>query len=317
VIREWSDRNTPTGDPGTFAASFLRFSFATLFAVYLLWHFRDSGLLWGDQGIVDLQILSASANVDHMTKSIALFLGTHWSVAYWLAIITALIFAAGILPRIFACLFAISVHYMFFRTLYAVDGGLKIMADICCYLVITDTSRYFRLIGPRPDQNGLRWLDRLFHAIHPIGMFCIAMQICIIYYWSGFYKITGSDWQHGIAVQRILQSDRFSTPFISEHIAPGMACVVLNYATLLFQGAMPFLMWVKSVKPYLIALAIIFHVCIGALMGLVFFSLIMIVVDLSLLEDTYLIGAYNVLADLLGIVRVYLSGFVFRRSQQI
>ena len=47
----------------------------------------------------------------------------------------------------------------------------------------------------------------------------------------------------------------------------------------------PFLMWNQAIKPYLIAIGVILRASIAVFLGLLSFSTIMILADLSLLSD--------------------------------
>ena len=69
---------------------------------------------------------------------------------------------------------------------------------------------------------------------------------------------------------------------------------VATYATILIEIAFPFLIWQRATRPYLLAAAIFLHVQFAVLLGLFYFSFVMIMGHMSFLRPEWLarLGAW-------------------------
>nr|WP_218904444.1 HTTM domain-containing protein [Allostreptomyces psammosilenae] len=135
-------------------------------------------------------------------------------------------------------------------------------------------------------------LDSLASMVHNSAMFVIAVEVCVIYATAGLYKVQGSRWQDGTAVWYPMHLDYFSPwPALSELVGSNWLLVfVASYATVLLQAAFPLALLNRRAKNVLLVLLMGEHLGIAVLMGLPFFSMAMLAVDLVFLPTAWLLA---------------------------
>jgi uncharacterized membrane protein YphA (DoxX/SURF4 family) len=135
-----------------------------------------------------------------------------------------------------------------------------------------------------------RTVGRITNVVHNGTLVLIMAQVCLIYAAAGWYKIQGSLWQDGTAVYWSMNIGWLSPwPELSELLTGNSGIVLLlTYATVLVQVAFPFSLLNRRVKNVMLAVLIMEHLGIGLLMGLPFFSMAMIAIDLIFLPTLLL-----------------------------
>ena len=133
--------------------------------------------------------------------------------------------------------------------------------------------------GSSPNQIGT--------VLHNLALVALTAQVAFVYGSGGLFKAQGAPWASGYAVYDPLQTMRFGTwPVLSDLItAWGPMVAIGTWGSILLQGA--FLLALLSRPTRLIALFGIlgFHIMIGVLMGLPWFSLTMIAIDSIFIRD--------------------------------
>lgn len=112
-------------------------------------------------------------------------------------------------------------------------------------------------------------------ALHNTALLGIKIQICLAYFMAAWFKLTDNAWLDGSAVYYTFQIPEYSNAFLS--CLPLSICMILTYATILYQLLFPILIWARSAKIYLFAFGILQHLVIALGMGLVSFGIIMII----------------------------------------
>lgn len=267
-----------------YGVALLRVALSAVMLAYYLLHVRERAILWGPAGQLDWAAYTAGqTTIFDLYRYSA---SAAWAESlFWFSVAAAAANCIGRWPRISAVAFALTTYATLERNAFAMDGGQELLVVLAFYLCFTDCGRHFawraRTVKPVPE-----WLDTTATAVHNVAVFSIAAQICILYFWTGFYKISGPMWRDGSALYYILRDDRFTLPGVSQLVYGSPLLVTIGtYATVVFQLSFPYLMWVRRAKPFVIALALGFHTGIAVLMGLVMFSAIMVIADFSLLTD--------------------------------
>lgn len=154
--------------------------------------------------------------------------------------------------------------------------------------------------GKQPSAAAQRWQWAPITA-HNLALVVLAFQVCAIYVAGGLYKAGGDPWAHGWAIYDPLQTAQFGTwPVLSNLLTTwGPMVVVVTWTSLMFQIAFPFLLFNRYTKIIALVGILAFHVGIGVLMGLPWFSLTMIAVDAIFIRDR----SYQKLGRWLGFVR--------------
>jgi predicted DCC family thiol-disulfide oxidoreductase YuxK len=123
----------------------------------------------------------------------------------------------------------------------------------------------------------------------------IQIQMAILFFYSAINKIAGRDWWDGDAIWLVFVSNEFYNPAVLDVLAPHYWLVnVATYLTVFIEIAYPFLIWQHRTRPYLLIAAIFLHVQFGTLMGMPYFSFVMVMGHMSFLRQEWLsrLGAW-------------------------
>ncbi|MCQ9367249.1 HTTM domain-containing protein [Brevibacterium sp. 91QC2O2] len=124
-------------------------------------------------------------------------------------------------------------------------------------------------------------------VLHNLTLVALTLQVAFVYASGALYKAEGAPWQQGYAVYNPLHTARFGTwPVLSDlATAWGPAVAAATWGSIILQ--MTFLLALLSRPTRLVGLAgiMFFHVAIGVLMGLPWFSLAMIAIDSIFIRD--------------------------------
>ncbi|MFE1250963.1 HTTM domain-containing protein [Streptomyces sp. NPDC058735] len=143
-----------------------------------------------------------------------------------------------------------------------------------------------------PDSELRALLNAGAAMLHNAAVLTIAVQVCLIYATSGWYKVQGSRWEQGTALHYALNLEYFAPwPSLSALLAGNAVLVMLlSYGTVMLQVAFPFTLADRKVKNVLIAVMMLEHLAIAVLLGIPFFSLAMIACDAVFLPTAFLRG---------------------------
>lgn len=104
----------------------------------------------------------------------------------------------------------------------------------------------------------------------------------------------GEYWQNGTAIYYILQVDEFNLPWLTDLIiSSDILIVFITYSTVLLQIAFPFMLLNKLTKYIALSLIVPLHLGIAFTMGLITFSLTMILIDTILISDEDYMKGYT------------------------
>lgn len=119
------------------------------------------------------------------------------------------------------------------------------------------------------------------NVVHAGAMLVIAVQVCLIYSSSGWYKIQGSLWQDGTAIYYALHLGNVTPwPALSHAVASSsLLILILSYGTVIVEVAFPFTLFNSRVRTVMVAIMMSMHAGIGILLGLPFFTMAMIAAD--------------------------------------
>jgi Vitamin K-dependent gamma-carboxylase len=249
-------------------------------------HFSQRHFLWGADAVLSHADSSAILAARHTWSLYAIFpsaLGAE--CLYWVGLIVALMFAAGLFTRVSSIGFFILTWSLYQRNPYTLNGGDNLLVILSIYLIFADLSALSldrRLFG-EPRESRFAWLAGM---LHNFALAACLLQLGILYFEAGFYKIQGHVWSSGTAIYYILRSNGFALPGWGDYIWRSAALVTIGtYGTVLFEISHPFLMWDRRLKYLVFSGAVLLHASIGILMGLVWFSVTMIGAHAVLFDD--------------------------------
>ncbi len=117
----------------------------------------------------------------------------------------------------------------------------------------------------------------------------IQIQMAVLFFYSAVTKLAVYDWVNGSAVWVTFTVDEHYSPTILEMLASHYWLVIAGtYATILIELAFPFLIWQKATRPYLLADALLLHALFAVLMGLYYFSFVMMMGHMSFVRPEWL-----------------------------
>lgn len=121
------------------------------------------------------------------------------------------------------------------------------------------------------------------------------IQMVVLFFYSGISKMAGDDWRNGDAVWAVFTTDEHYSPFILSIFASHYWLANLaTYGTVLIEVAYCFLIWQRATRPYLLAAGLFLHAQFAVLMGLFYFSFVMMMGHMSFIRPAWLarLGAW-------------------------
>jgi predicted DCC family thiol-disulfide oxidoreductase YuxK len=113
--------------------------------------------------------------------------------------------------------------------------------------------------------------------------------MAVIFFYSAISKLNADIWLNGDAVWIMFTSDDYyhsiMVALLASHYWIGN---LATYGTVLVEIAFPFLIWQRSTRPYLLAAALVLHLLFAFLMGLFYFSFVMIMGHMSFVRPEWL-----------------------------
>lgn len=268
-------------------AALLRISIGLIVLYQYLIHYGQRHFLFSSSGI--------SVFSDDFKKNVLSLYNLsdsllYFDIIYHLSIVTSVIYLLGYKGRIFTLINFIFYYSLSVRYGHISDGGDNLLI-ICMFLLIfSNSTAYFSLDSARFNLNKttkentfIYQLSSIFHNFSVL--FCI-IQLCILYFFSGAYQLMGELWQNGTAIYYISQVKEFSRPIlrhmVNEHL---WLTIFATYFSMIIKLAFPFSIFNKTLKPFIVAAMVAFHVGIAIGMGLLTFSLIMIMTEFLVFTD--------------------------------
>lgn len=133
--------------------------------------------------------------------------------------------------------------------------------------------------GSSPKQLGT--------VLHNLALVALVAQVSFVYVSGGLYKAQGAPWAGGWAVYDPLQTMRFGNwPILSDIMtAWGPAVTIAAWGSILIQIGFPLMLLTRPTRLVALAGILSFHIAIGIVMGLPWFSLTMIAIDAIFIRD--------------------------------
>ncbi|MGA7326045.1 MAG: DCC1-like thiol-disulfide oxidoreductase family protein [Rhodomicrobium sp.] len=117
----------------------------------------------------------------------------------------------------------------------------------------------------------------------------IQIQMAVIFFYSAVTKLARSEWIDGSAVWVVFTMDEHYSPAILHLLASQYWLVeVGTYGTIFLELAFTFLIWQRSTRPYLLADALVLHALFAVMMGLYYFSFVMVMGHMSFVRPEWI-----------------------------
>ncbi|MDR1999846.1 MAG: HTTM domain-containing protein [Frankiaceae bacterium] len=128
------------------------------------------------------------------------------------------------------------------------------------------------------------WFTALMHNV---GVIALGFQLAGLYFWAGLYKAQGSPWYYGYAIYNPIHTVQFGTwPWLSDLLTHwGPMVGIASVATIIVQVTFPVALLRRGTRVAALVTILIFHMSIGIVMGLPWFSLAMVALDSIFIRD--------------------------------
>jgi hypothetical protein len=175
------------------------------------------------------------------------------------------------LPRISAA----SVYFFMMnldnKASVILDGGNNLMHLLAFYLIFVNTKS-------KQSEFSI--------ALTNISALMIKVQIAFVYATAGLLKVMGPLWNKGAALYYTMGVPEYGNPAIFDLLTNFPVILsMLTLGTVLFQISLPYLIWLRPWRPYIIAIGTSLHLSISLVMGLFMFGLAMCVSYFFFMED--------------------------------
>ncbi|MBS2964551.1 DUF393 domain-containing protein [Actinocrinis puniceicyclus] len=305
----------------------LRIGYGAVWVLFLLREWGERDAAWGPDSAWSPALDRAyAANrgwpgpMSAWFTAVAGLTRTQFDLFYLAAIALGAAFALGWRTRVVSVLFAAIVVALENRSPLITDGGDNVLTLMSIYLAFTACGTHWSLDARRKAAKARRhapaqheaeagdvpgWRAELAEArrrvltvAHNGAALVIAAQVCVVYGTAGLLKVQGSMWQDGSALGYVLRLNWFHPwPGLSAWLAGhAIALTVAGYVTVFVQAGFPFIVFSPRLKYPALAVLVVMHVSIAILLGLPFFSAIMLIGDAVFLPDRFWAAAGRLLA---------------------
>lgn len=254
-----------------------------LFYTHLVWGF-ELHAFFGTDGWNSVEAVT-QIQADRIAPSFWWWVPNEWLMpVHCLCLLILAMFWLGLATRVTSILsFVITVSYAY-RAHMANFGLDQINAILCLYLCLGPS-------GARLSLDRMidvwRWKRKTESTLTPcpeiessaaanLALRLVQVHFCVIYFYAGFSKLQGAAWWSGEAVWLAFANQEYQSmnmtwiawyPWIGE---------IMTHTTIIWEVSFAAAIWVKALRPYVLAVGLCLHIGIGSAMGMWTFGLIMI-----------------------------------------
>jgi predicted DCC family thiol-disulfide oxidoreductase YuxK len=115
------------------------------------------------------------------------------------------------------------------------------------------------------------------------------IQMAVLFFYSAISKLVRYEWLNGDAIWVVFTMNEYYNSALLNLFASQYWLVNIGtYSTIVIELAFPFLIWQERTRPYLLASALSLHAQFAVLMGLYYFSFVMIMGHMSFVRPEWL-----------------------------
>lgn len=189
-------------------------------------------------------------------------------------VIALLFLTAGLFTRtsaIIALLLQIIIYKSMHLYIYGADFFLTMVLFYCVIFPKSKLSLDYIFFKFNQNVSSVKWSLILLQA-----------HVCIIYFFSGLDKALGATWWNGEAIWKALNSHDYNGLIsLSSLKLPDFVFIIGGIATVAIEFLYPLFINIKATQKIWLYLTIAMHLSIAIFMGLHFFAMIMIILNLA------------------------------------
>jgi hypothetical protein len=217
--------------------------------------------------------------------------GWQWDIAYLLVVLSGIALMVGVFTRFTTISTAILWTSVYVANPYVGSGGDAVLRMVLFYLCFTNAGKVWSVDAwLRERRAEVRppfappWVSA---TLHNLAVVLMIHQIVMVYVGSALWKVQSPVWRDGTAVYYPLQTEAYSpwNDLLQPVFANSLFISGATWTAVVVQLFFPVLLVYRPTR--MVALVIItgMHLGIGFLMGIMYFSLAMIAVDMMLVSD--------------------------------
>jgi hypothetical protein len=193
-------------------------------------------------------------------------------------------FILGWRTRLFAVLLYLGTLSIHNRNLMATCGMDVLLVLLLFYAALSPCGAAYSLDARRASRRRAGPAEAL---VSPWAQRLIQLQICVLYFCTVTMKLGGACWIDGSALHYILHNEevrRFTFGIENDPLLTN----VMTYSTLLIELALPFLLWFRASRPFMLMCGVLLHLGISVTINAPLFAEMMFAAYLCFLKPTEL-----------------------------
>ncbi|MBK9191585.1 MAG: hypothetical protein IPM77_08735 [Crocinitomicaceae bacterium] len=235
--------------------------------------------IWAQPGYAFINVLSHPANFTYSSLYLVFIAGQ------LLFLITGIL---RVLPKISAFMVYFLSTNLFMKGSLMFTGAEVILSLILFYLMFiqsSDNSDKWK-VKLRIRKDDPVNFSEVQNAVNNTFYYIILIQICILYFFSTFYKLLDENWTSGMAVAYISRIPAYSNGMMNFLFADNtMLASLATYSILLYQGLFSILVWFRKIKIPFLLFGVLFHLSIAFGMGIFTFGIVMCLIYIPFLSE--------------------------------
>jgi predicted DCC family thiol-disulfide oxidoreductase YuxK len=257
---------------------------------------------WGDTGWMPRKVLAAEYDNSVLVQSVLFYFTSSWQLVAFYAVFLAscLALMLGWRTRYVKWIVLIGQISLDHRNPIFFYGVDKILAGLLLILCVAPIGMALSLDRVRAVRAAKRadltaTVPLFASAWTGACIRLMQIQMVMLFFHSAISKTGGDDWRSGEAVWTVFTTDEHYHPFILSLFASQYWLVnVATYGTVFIEMAYCFLIWQRVTRPWLLAGALFLHAQFAALMGLFYFSFVMMMGHMAFVRAEWLhrLGAW-------------------------
>jgi hypothetical protein len=275
----------------TYGLAVTRMILGFIVASQLVVNWPDRHYTWGD-GAAWTDAVRSGKSWPGFLGAFQQLDGIGFDALYLVTIVFGTLMMVGFYTRLTTAMSLLLWMSLYVANPFVGSGGDAVLRMVMLYLVFTSAGRRWSVDAwlegrrgtPRPLVTVPDWWST---TLHNLGMILIVHQVVMVYVGSALWKVQGALWKNGTAVYYPLQTDAYSPwhDLLRPAYALGPVIHGATFLAIVVQLFFPVLLIYRPTR--LIGLVLItgMHLGIGIFMGIMYFSLVMIAVDMILVSD--------------------------------
>lgn len=265
--------------------TFFRISLPTLCLIELLSYWSDFKIFYSSNGIIKSDIINSTTDTvsfslydlqQFIDSKININIDYNLFVQYTRSIYCIALFfiAIGLLTKI-NTLFCIFLQLLISKSFPEIQYGFDYFTTLCFfYILIFPTNKYFSLDKKFRFKQYYLFDDKY-------ALLIIKIHVCIMYFFAGFDKLIGYNWRNGESMWRVLTEYNNTNLYDFKRLYNTPFFYISGWVTIIFEMLYPIFINIKKTRLFWLISIILLHLFIALILGLSYFSLIMIILNLT------------------------------------